>query len=58
VFDAPREAGTDRFDPQTRAALIWRSHRDRWRDCVALPADVVAALDAIELEQTAAENVG
>jgi hypothetical protein len=48
--DAPREAATNRFDPQTRAALIWRSHRDRWRDCAALPADVVAALEAIELE--------
>jgi hypothetical protein len=35
--DAPREAGTDRFDPQTRAALIWRSRGSGWRDCVALP---------------------
>jgi hypothetical protein len=46
------------LDAATRAALVWRSRGVGWRDCVALPADVVAALDAIELEQTAAENVG
>jgi hypothetical protein len=47
LADAPREAG-DRFDPASRAALIWRARGAGWRDCVALPADVAAALDAIE----------
>jgi hypothetical protein len=46
------------LDPATRAALIWRARGAGWRDYMAtLPVDVVAALDAIELEQ-ATENVG
>ena len=46
------------LDPATRAALVWRARGSGWRDYVAgLPVDVVAHLDAIELEQ-AAENVG
>jgi hypothetical protein len=53
VADAPvRE-----LDVATRAALVWRARGERWRDCAALPADVVMALEAIELEQ-ATENVG
>jgi hypothetical protein len=56
VFADPPVIRTD-LDPASRAALIWRACGVGWRDCVALPADVVAALEAIELEQ-AIENVG
>jgi hypothetical protein len=56
VFADPPVIRTD-LDPATRAALIWRARGAGWRDCVALPADIVAALGAIELEQ-ATENVG
>ena len=46
------------LDPASRAALIWRARGAGWRDYVTrLPVDVVAALEAIELEQ-ATENVG
>jgi hypothetical protein len=54
--DAPREASTDRFDPA--AVLVWRARGSGWRDyATRLDPEVTAALDAIELEQTA-ENVG
>jgi hypothetical protein len=44
------------LDAATWAALVWRSRGVGWRDHMAsLPADVVAALGAIELEQA---NVG
>ena len=56
--DAPREAGTDCFDPATRAALIWRARGSGWCDyATRLDPEVTAALETIELEQTA-ENVG
>ena len=52
LSDPPRDAGTDRFDPRTRAALIWRSHRDRWRDyAAALDVEVIETLEAIERDQ-------
>jgi hypothetical protein len=51
LADAPREAG-GRFDPASRAALIWRSHRATWRNHIdRLDAQVVACLDATEVEQ-------
>jgi hypothetical protein len=54
LSDLPREAGTDRLDPATRAALIWRSHRDRWRDyAAALDVEVIEILEAIERDQEA-----
>jgi hypothetical protein len=57
LSDPPSEAG-NRFDPQTRAALIWRARGSGWRDYAGrLDPEVTAALDAIELEQ-ATENVG
>jgi hypothetical protein len=59
VFDAPREAGTDRFDPQTRAALIWHSHRDRWRDyATSLDVEVIETLEAIERDQESEMKCG
>jgi hypothetical protein len=46
------------LDPETRAALIWRARGSGWRDYAnRLDPEVTAALVAIELEQTAAENV-
>jgi hypothetical protein len=54
VADAPGRE----LDAATEAALVWRARGAGWRDYVGrLPVDVVAALDAIELEQ-ATENVG
>jgi hypothetical protein len=54
LADPPREAGTDRFDPATLAALIWRSHRDRWRDyTTSLDGEVIETLEAIERDQEA-----
>jgi hypothetical protein len=45
------------LDPATRAALIWRSRGAGWRDYAAnLDAEVVAALEAIELEQNMVGN--
>ena len=56
--DAPRDTRVD-LDPATRAALIWRARGAGWRDCVArLDPEVISALDAIELGQSATENVG
>jgi hypothetical protein len=46
------------LDPATQAALVWRARGASWRDYAStLDVDVVAALEAIELEQ-AIENVG
>jgi len=42
------------LDAATEAALVWRSRGSGWREYAArLPVEVVAALDAIELEQSA-----
>jgi hypothetical protein len=46
------------LDAATEAALVWRARSSGWRDFRGrLHVDVVAALDAIELEQSTA-NVG
>jgi hypothetical protein len=48
-----------KLDAATEAALVWRAHRSAWRDYAGrLDPEVISALHAIELEQTAAENVG
>jgi hypothetical protein len=41
----------NQLDPATRAALVWRARGSGWRDCVALPAEIVEALEGIEREQ-------
>jgi hypothetical protein len=55
LSDPPREAGTDRFDPQTKAVLIWRARGVGWRDCAAnLDVGVVEGLEKIERDAATA----